>query len=194
MTVAYCTLDDVKRYIGTSKTVDDALLTGFIDRATARIDSHCQRTFASRDETRFYDALRDVDGRVLILDDDLLSVTSITNGDGTPVLASAYVLLEANSEPKWAIKLKASSAIAWTFTDDPEQAIAVEGIWGYSATPPADIVQAAVRLAAWYYHQTEAPFETQGLPELGVVTVPSDMPPDIKALLAPYQRAKIGGV
>ncbi len=192
MSVAYCILDDVRRYIGTSKTVDDALLTDFINRATARIDSHCQRQFAGREETRFYDAVRDVDGRVLILDDDLLSATSITNGDGAVLADGVYVFLPLNGLPKWAIRLRASSAIAWTWRNDPEGAIAVEGIWGYSEVPPADIAQAAVRLAAWYYHQTEAPFETQGLPELGVVTVPSDMPPDIKALLAPYQRSTVG--
>lgn len=192
--MAYCTVEQVRAYIGTSKTVDDVLLQNFIERATARINSHCQRTFERREETRYYDAVQDVDGRLLILDDDLLSVTSVVNGDGTTVPASAYILLPANSSPKWAIKLKSSSAVSWTYVDDPEQAITVTGTWGYSAVAPDDIVHAAIRLTAWYYHQADAPFETQGLPELGVVTVPSDMPPDIKALLAPYQRGGVGSV
>ncbi|GIV82069.1 MAG: hypothetical protein KatS3mg051_1423 [Anaerolineae bacterium] len=192
--MGYCTLEEVRQYIGTDETADDALLSALIDRATTRIDAYCQRTFTAREETRYFDAVRDVLDRLLILDDDLLSVTEITNGDGTTVPASAYVLLEANRSPKWAIQLKASSGLSWTYTDDPEQAIAVEGTWGYSTSPPDDIVHAAVRLVAWYYHQAEAPFEVQGMPQLGIVTVPSDMPPDIKALLGPYQRGRIGSV
>jgi hypothetical protein len=32
------------------------------------------------------------------------------------------------------------------------------------------------------------------MPELGLVTVPADLPADIKALLDPYVRQQLGGV
>jgi len=193
----YCTTADVKAYIGTSKATDDALMASLIPRASARIDRYCDRTFIRRSaETRKFDAVEDVEGRVLYLDDDLLSVTSITNGDGATVSASEYVLLPTNSSPKYAIKLKASSSTSWTWNTDPEEAISVSGTWGYynGTVPPDDIKHAAIRLTAWYYHQRSAPFETQGLPELGVVTIPQDMPQDIKATLAPYIRLQMGAV
>jgi hypothetical protein len=192
----YCTLDDVKAYLGTDKVADDAQLSLLIERARARIDSYCQRTFTGVTATRYYHAVYDVFNRglLLMLDKDLLAVTRITNGDGEVLSASDYVLMPGNEPPHYGILLRASSGKRWTYLTDPEMAIAVEGTWGYTATPPDDIVHAAVRLVAWYYHQADAPFETQGMPNLGVVTVPSDMPADIKALLAPYQRARVGSV
>jgi hypothetical protein len=192
----YCTLDDVKAYLGTDKVADDAQLSLLIERARARIDSYCQRTFTGVTATRYYHAVYDVyqDQRMLMLDRDLLTVTRITNGDGEVLSASNYLLLPFNEPPYYGIMLRRSSGKVWTYINDPEAAIVVEGTWGFSSTPPDDIVHAAVRLVAWYYHQADAPFETQGMPELGVVTVPSDMPADIKALLAPYQRARVGSV
>lgn len=189
----YCLLTEVKSYLGTDKSTDDAVIAALIPRATAAIDTFCQRHFVARTETRCYDAVRDVRGRTLVLDEDLLAVTTLTNGDGEALASSFYVLEPANHSPKYAIRLKASSGRAWAYTGDPEQAIAVAGRWGFydGTLPPDDIRHAAVRLTAWYYHQRQAPFETTGFPDLGQVVVPSSLPADIKALLAPYQR---GGV
>lgn len=190
----YCTLEDVKRYIDTDRADDDALLNELIARASRRIDTYCQRVFVAQPATRVFDAIRQVDGRVLVLDDDLLTVTRITNGDGTEITGDQYVLLPANTTPKWAVKLKASSGVSWAYVDDPEGAIEVEGTWGYAHAQPDDIRHAAIRLTAWFYHQRQAPFETSGMPELGLVTIPADIPADIKALLDPYVRQSLGGI
>jgi hypothetical protein len=193
--MAYCTAAEVKAYIGTVKTTDDTLIAALIVRAESMINGYCKRTFTQReDETRVFDAVKDVAGRILFLDDDLLSIDSITNGDGAELTASQYTLLPNNRSPKYAIKLKASASTTWTYTNDPEAAISVVGTWGYVAsdTPPADINHAAVRLTAWYYHQKSAPFETTGMPELGIVTVPSAIPEDIKGILDMYTRQTIG--
>lgn len=191
----YCTTAEVKAYIGTVKATDDTLIAALITRASAAIDSYCGRTFRQReDEARTFDAVRDVDGLTLYLDDDLLSVDSIANGDGESVAAASYVLLPANRTPKYAIRLKASGGVTWTYTTDPEDAITVTGTWGYHAadTAPSAIIHAAVRLTAWYYHQKSAPFETTGYQDLGVVTVPSSMPTDIRAILDQFARDTIG--
>lgn len=96
---------------------------------------------------------------MLVLDDDLLTVTRITNGDGTEITGDQYVLLPANTTPKWAVKLKASSGVSWAYVDDPEGAIEVEGTWGYAHAQPDDIRHAAIRLTAWFYHQRQAPLK-----------------------------------
>jgi hypothetical protein len=65
----------------------------------------------------------------------------------------------------------------------------VAGDWGYSTTAPADIVQATLRLAAFFYRQKDAQvFDTVASPELGVITVPKGIPVDIRLLLDPYRK------
>lgn len=197
----YCTLAQVRKYTdfkSASNTDDDALIEQLITAASKRIDTYTGRTFTEATETRKFDAVRDTEGQRLWMDDDLLAVTSITNGDGTAIVASDYVLEPANEAPKYAIKLLASSSESWTFNTDPEQAITVVGEWGYMAgtLAPADIQHSAIRLTAWYYQQREAPFETVALPELGAVVIPQAIPSDIVAILNNYVRqqvARVGG-
>ena len=189
----YATLAEVKTYIGTDKATGDTLLSDLITQASRDIDIHCQRTFTARAETRSFDALADVYGRDLLLDDDLLSVTALTNGNGSVLAASEYVLLPANQSPKYAIRLKASASEFWTYDADPEEAISVVGSWGYqnSTVAPDDIRRVAVRLTAWYFKQRDAPFEATGLPELGEVIIPTALPTDIQRALAPYVRTVV---
>lgn len=189
----YCTTAEVKVYKDIAQSDDDVLLAALITRASARIDRFCARTFTARAETRYFDALRDVDRQKLYLDDDLISVTSITNGDGTTVTSGQYVLEPVNHTPKYQIRLKASSGISWTYQTDPESAITVSGLWGYASgtVPPDDIKHAAVRLSAWYYDQRPAPFERQAFLDTGVIVTPADMPPDVRILLDPYKRRRV---
>ena len=190
----YCTLAELKTYIGTDESGDDDLLNDLITRASSRIDRYCNRTFVARTETREFDAVADVDGPTLFVDDDLLAITTLTNGDGTVLTASDYVLKPSNETPKYGVKLLASSSESWTYQTDPEEAISILGSWGYANTQPEDIRQACIRLSAWYYAQRDAPFETQGFPELGAVTVPTAMPDDTKLILNFYVRDVIGGI
>jgi len=197
----YCTLAQVRSYLdfqSASNTGDDSLINLLITRASQRIDTYCGRTFVERTETRTFDAVQDVEGQRLWMDDDLLAVDSITNGDSESITAAQYVLEPANETPKYAIKLLASSSKSWTYNTDPEQAISVTGDWGYmtGTVAPADIQHAAIRLTAWYYQQREAPFETVALPELGAVTIPQAIPSDIVAVLNNYVRIttnRVGG-
>lgn len=63
----------------------------------------------------------------------LLAVTSITNGDGTSISASDYVLQPNNRYPVKIIRLKSANAKYWKAKSDGqwEQAIGITGIWGY---------------------------------------------------------------
>ena len=186
----YCTVADVKALLNANESGDDALLAVLVTRASALVDSYTRRTFAERTETRYYTPFEDTAGRLLLLDDDLLSVTTLTNGDGTVITADDYVLRPANRVPAWGIKLKASSGISWTYRDDPEGAISIEGTWGYctEATRPSDIVHATARLALWLYRQREAPFSRVGNSLTGEYEVPVALPEDVIAILNRYRR------
>lgn len=191
----YTDAASLKLYLGiaSATTADDTLLGLLIARAQQAIDSLCKRTFeASADTTRTFDAVCDVRGRSLWLNADLCAVTTVTNGNGS-VLTTEYVTEPRSTTPYWALTLKRTSGLAWTYSDSPEDAIRITGRWAYSVTAPADIQHACIRLAGWFYRQKEGqgvddrPLSTPG----GVTILPSALPRDIRELLRPYKRVSL---
>ncbi len=190
----YTTVGAVKAYLRISGSGDDALLGELVTRASRLIDDHCGRWFSSEPQTRYYDAVGShITGRLLFLDADLLSVTTLTNGDGTVIPSDDYILRPVNWPPYFGISLKASSNQYWTYSDDPEGAISVAGNWGYSSTPPEPIVHAAVRLATWLYRQRDTGGEGAQVEvtERGVSVAPARLPRDVLDLLGPYVRLRL---
>lgn len=189
--MAYTSAATVKSYLGIEGSGDDTLIGTLITAAQAWIDAYTGRTFeASADAERYFDCVAGViEGRRLWLDRDLCSITTITNGDSTEVTSAQYVTRPRNDTPYYAIDLLSSAGIYWTYTDDVEDAITVDGKWAYSASAPSDVAQACTRLAAYLYQQKDAQvFDTTAMPEAGVITVPQGMPRDVKLMLAPYLR------
>ena len=188
----YTTLAEAKLYLGipTATTADDVLITSLITSAQAAIDTHCRRTFeAAADAERTFDAIKDVSGTMLYVD-DLCAITSITNGDSVVVAADEYVTEPRRTTPYYAIRLLASSGVTWTYDTDPEDAITIDGRWAYSITAPADIKQACLRLTAWLYRQkdTNADADRPLLTGDGVAIMPSAIPSDVMTILRPYRR------
>lgn len=191
----YTTLSEVRTAlkIAISDTGDDAFLEALIERASRYIDEYTGRFFVAEAQTRYFDPVQDVYDRTLLLDEDLLTVTTLTNGDGTVVTASEYVFEPRNNSPKHGITLKASASQSWTFDTDPENAISVEGTWGYSVTAPNPITQACIRLVVWWYKNRVQPFTVVGLPDAGMLPVAENMPNDIRLLLEPYRKLYVWG-
>lgn len=188
--MAYADSTALKAYLDITGSTKDSLLASLLVRAQAMIDTHCGRTFeAASDTTRYFDAMRDVDGRMLWLRDDLATITSVTNGDGVAVSASDYVTEPRNAGPYYAICLKRGASVAWTYDDSPENAIEVVGKWAYSATAPADITQATVRLAAYLFRQAANNADLDRAVVAGNVTLlPTNLPRDLAMMLEPYVR------
>ena len=193
--MAYTTIQAAKDYLGITTTTDDSLIGGFISSAQAWIDRHCHRTFeATADTERTFDALYDVIGDALVLDRDLASITSITNGDGTVLTAAQYVTEPRNAVvdglPIQEIRIRSDAGITWTYGDYHENAITVDGPWAYSLSVPYDVEQACMRLTAWLYRQRE---NRTGDDDRTVIAgnatiLPTTMPSDAAAYLKPYRR------
>lgn len=193
--MSYVFLAELKAYLGITGIGDDALLEAAIAAAQATIDRYTDRTFeASEDVTRHYCVGRDTHGRTLFLDRDLCQITSIVtdadaSGGGTELTTADYITRPRNDPPYYEIVLRAGSDASWTYSDDPEDGITVTGRWGWSVTPPADIVQACKRLAAYLYKQKDAQvFDVTAQVATGAVTIRHEMPGDVRALLEPYVR------
>lgn len=182
--MAYTTAAAVAAYMGVPAA--DDTLTALVDQAAAVIDSYCGRRFTASTETRVYDVPADL--RTLGLDCELLTVTTLTNGDGSPIAPTAYTLLPLNGRYRHTIRLK--WATTFTYTDSPDGAISVNGTWGYSATPPADVVLANKRLAAWMYRLKDSGLDGAAplVSPTGAVVMPPSLPRDVTAMLAPYRR------
>ena len=187
----YTTWAAVKTYLDISGTGDDALGALLVARVTDAIDRYCRRRFRAVTATRYFDVPED---DTLWLDDDLLSITTLTNGDSTVITSASYVLLPVNKSPKYAVRLKENTSTVWegsTTTD--YQVISIAGSWGYSTTPPDDIVHATIRWTAWLYRQRDGVFGQSGTAgRVGVIDAPQSLPDDIEQLLKPYKRWRLG--
>lgn len=187
--MSYTTAAQVRQYQGIGKDDDDSLINALILRAQKAIENRTSRVFEGSAADRTFDAIRDVDGRMLWFDEDLASIVSVTNGDSTSVSASDYVTEPRNHAPYYALKLKDNATVEWTYTDTPEGAITVNGVWAFSATAPADIVHATVRLAAYYYRQKDSgTFDVTAIPGAGVIEMPIGIPKDVDLILGPYKK------
>jgi len=194
--MAYISSANLKTYLGVTGAGDDALIAILVANAQQAIDTFCQRTFeSSSDSKRYFTVGVDTDGRDLHLDEDLCSITTVkTNFDNASpdslTDGTDFITIPRNITPYHTLRLLNSSDYSWTYTDDPELGIEVDGKWAYSTSAPADIVQACYRLAGYYYRQKDAQvFDVTAIPEAGVMTIPQGIPKDVEKILMPYRKA-----
>jgi len=187
--MAYLTLNELKTYLGITQDDDDSMLQDAIDDAVSYIERETHRVFEAATLTKYYgrSALDPCDSHLLHLDDDLLTITTLTNGDAssTAITSADYTLLPRNSTPYHQILLKTNGSSYWQF--DTDYWVSVAGTWGYSTTPPGDIKRAVTVLAAYYYHQKDSQvFDTTAIPEAGVITIPAGIPATVTKIIGKY--------
>jgi hypothetical protein len=187
----YTTLADFKLYerITTTDANDDAVIEDIIEAASRYIDQETRRTFYARTETKYYST---PSGRELELDDDLLTVTTLTNGDGSAIAAGNYFLWPRNSAPYSRIVLKQSASVSFG-TDangNSEYVIPVVGTWGFAATAPDNIKQAATLIALSMFKRRfgENLSAVSTITAAGVVVTPQDVPSIAAATIQAYRR------
>lgn len=159
----YCTLEQVKAYVGIQTgTVDDSLLQDFITKASEYIENLTNRKFYAYEDVRYYNALTDIVGRRLYVDEDLLAVIGIT-ASGEALDIDDLYLVPANRSPHYAIDYLATDN-NWSYEGFAENAIAVNGTWGFNvgSVAPTDVQQAAILLTTFYYRQKNSPNTSMG--------------------------------
>jgi hypothetical protein len=195
----YCTLAEYKAFAAPeagAHAADDTVINDLITTASRIIDQETKRTFYARTATRLYDVPIQ-SGRVsrrLWLDDDLLTATTVTNGNGTVLTVADYYLDPVNETPKYAITIKRSSILYWTYDSDfnSEGVISVAGTWGNNATGshPADIKTATLLVAASMYKRRfgENLSEKSIVTPAGVIVTPQDIPDMAWHIIKKYRR------
>lgn len=185
---AYCTASDVQQALNILGTDDDGWITTLAASASAWVDAHCAVPaggFAvSVDSTRRYD-LGDLEDGHLLLDVPLVSLTSLTNADGTAVNTATVRLCPINGPHYWSIRML-STGPGWQWVQDG--LFSVTGKWGWSTTPPTPVKEAAIMLAAWMYKRYQAGLQdAANNAEIGQMMYSERMPKQVVALLAPFR-------
>lgn len=201
--MAYVANSDYIEHINASTydSDDESRWTNLIARATGIIETYTRKAFEATTDTgtsdapltRKFDAVADVDGPVLHFDKDICTITTVTNGNAVEVTATEYVTDPRNEAPYASIKILNSANKSWTYTNDPENAISVAGVWAFSATPPPEIAHATLRLTKWLEDQrkTEVDLDRPVLAGEGSVILPMRLPNDVLAILNQFRPASI---
>jgi len=153
------------------------------------IDRYTGRHFTSISEDRYFDG---TGIKTLFLGEDLLSVTSISNG-GEDLTSDEYLLYPLNSLPKRYITIK--TEVGKVF-ERGKGNITIAGNWGYcdDSSRPYDIWNAAVELTCReYIRRTSAYANVMLDPKVGEVRFEVGLPKDIAELLDAYCIVTISG-
>ena len=189
--VMYNLFRDLRDSLGLGAATDDGLLFRCLEQAFQGAETYCSRKFEATTATRYYE-IDAVDGQYLRLDDDLISVTTLSNGDSssTTITSSYYWLWPQNSGPPYhSIRLKEATSTVYNWEQDTDYFITVTGSWGWGSAVPEDVQRAIIRWASYLYHQKDAGvFDVTVFPESGVITTPQGIPRDVELLLRPYRR------
>ncbi|MBC8099586.1 MAG: hypothetical protein H7Y11_09090 [Armatimonadetes bacterium] len=126
--MTYIALDTLKTHLGlesaTLTKADSDRLWAALTAAIAQVEQAAGRGFAPRRITLFH-AIDPYNLSELLLDDDLLTLTSLTNGDGTLI-----ALTEVESIGAGVLRLK-NGLVFVASTDAAQQPIQVAGVWGW---------------------------------------------------------------
>ena len=187
----YAALAEIKAYLTITSTnaTDDGAIEDMVEMASRLIDAETHRTFYARTETHYFDY---TSSRSLYMDDDLLTITALTNGNDAVITSADYNLFPLNKSPKSEIRIKQSSTYYWDSDGDSntEGVISVAGTWGYSATAPDNIKHACISIVISAYHRRygEGVEGVATITAAGVVITPRDIPADAWAIIRSYRK------
>lgn len=132
----YATLADYKAYVvargqaSETDVTDDGVIEGLLETASRYIDDETGRNFYPYVQTRYFDI---PESRELCVDDDLLEVLTLTNGDSTTMPSTEYYLVPRNIFPAYALKITDISSYTWLTNSagSYENAVSINAIWGF---------------------------------------------------------------
>lgn len=124
------TLDYVREHrdYADYENTHDPLLVDMIHEASQEFAEAIERLPVPYTATRTADYS---DPYLVELPDDLLALTTFTNGDGETIAGASFALRPSNEYPKRELALKVASGERLVYVSDFEEAFSLAGIWGY---------------------------------------------------------------
>ena len=178
---------------------DDAIIESVIEAVSRWIDNDTGRRFYrnSSDEVRYYTA---EDGAVLLLDDDLGSLTTLlTDDDGDRTYETTWGATDYDKEPYNAALddrpytcLRITPCGIYSFPTG-RKGVKLTGKFGYSTTAPRPIKEACLLLTQRIFKRKDAVFGVMGSIQTGMIRI-TDFDVDAWRMLWPYVRMDIGAI
>ena len=212
--MAYATVQDVKDHLRITEpgagqpdqTTDDDVINALLNGVSDAIDRVTGRTFtlgaaASHSfevpgapsirsvdyayAASFYAPTFDRNRGELLFDDDLVSVNSVTNADGTTIDPDNVRLMPLNHYPKYGLKL--INGQEWQPNEDG--LVVVNGVWAYAPTVPSAISEACIIWSASEYRKRTGEGESAGfVTPSGIRILPSGMPKTVAVILQSFVK------
>ena len=202
----YLTVTEIKSDMPDSPVFDttdtsyDQVLSGMISSASRLIDKEVggwPGYFypSTADETRYYDG----NGEKELYIDPIVSLTSVSvSEDGyhestsytdwtkdTDFYVWPYNYVKTAQPIKSLIIEENGDKSTWTRYN---KAVKITGVFGHSATPPADIVQACkIQTVRWFMRAKQGYQDAGASAAMGEMIFIKELDPDVKTLLMPYQ-------
>ena len=186
--------DTREQYLDSAQAGDDTLLLSMIQQASVDIDLITHRRFYPVVETRVFDTPYKTND--LFLNDSLLDVTEVLNGDGSAVPVASLKLVPYNTRTHHSIRLLPNIS-TWKNSGSgySDAAITVTGVWAHCADYTSgwmdlDILAANMLIGATSFEATPSVFYSGMLLKIDdefiyvssvdapVVTIPPTVPPD----------------
>ncbi len=190
----YTTLADVKASLGipNGSTGEDTYITASINAAEAEIDNYCGRTFVA-DGAASARVFQPYDGVKVLIDDFYtdtgLVVKTDTSNDGTyatTLTVASDFIYNGNAAP-FNILYNVSGTFPRYLNARPT--VQVTAKWGYEATVPAAVSQAALIMGARLFQRRSSPLGVMAgvVNDFGPIRV-NKLDPDFRSLLAGFRR------
>ena len=200
----YCTLAEIKTYLGLSGSGQDDNLENAIEAASREIDSICGRFFfqTSSDVKTFTPKYRtsldipdlsSTSGLVVKLD-----TTDNGSYDTTLTLNTDFYLTPEDAgneidgiegQPYTAIQIFATRS-SERFDVTIPLSVQITGLWGWSGVPNA-VKQATFIQASRLFKRKDAPFNVYGSEQTGTFELFSKFDPDALKLITNYRKIKL---
>lgn len=204
----YCTLVEVKAnpdlgISSTDITTYDSVLSALITAASRLIDHEVGKEPdyfypSTSDEVRYYTG----DGESVYID-EAVSITSLAVSEGGEVTSTGYTswaatdyhLLPFNyaakGEPIRCIEIDSVNGNQYSFYGYPK-GVKVTGIFGYSATPPAEINRACIAQTVYMFMQDKQAYQTASAgADVGSLSYTDTLHPTVAEILRQYKNKAI---
>lgn len=186
ITNGYCTLAQLQARLNIEDTIDDTVLEQVITAVSRLIDAYCGRRFYAATETRYYSP-KHADWCPV---DDLLAVTTLSTDDAgnrtwsTTWAATDYDLVPPNAVVDGGPYTAVETAPGGRYSlPSITRGLKIAGSFGYSATTPAVVREAALLQATRVFKRRDAPFGIMGSFDLGQLQTIQRIDPDVAMML-----------